>query len=157
MTLMISFDLRNLANWISPYLYKHINAKHAYVDIAFRKLLFISFSMSIGYIFKINPYQLNISMIHWLFSLYFSIFTISYLSRSATSLDDQIYLSLNSDWDLDEAFQNASEPILQLKVTKVINEGKTTHDMITNKIANDNTLLADKFVQWMQYTSIITL
>ncbi|EDV25420.1 uncharacterized protein TRIADDRAFT_55495 [Trichoplax adhaerens] len=62
------------------------------------------------------------------------IFAITYLSRSATSLDSQIYLALNSDWDLDEAFQNASDPILQLRVTKI-------------KLEDDEINLEDDIVQ----------
>lgn len=41
-------------------------------------------------------------------------FTISYLSRDKQN--QEMYLSLMSDWDLGMAFAGASKPFLQLKI-----------------------------------------
>jgi hypothetical protein len=49
---------------------------------------------------------------------------LSYTSReheherrpSAVAIGDRIYSSLNNDWDLDEAFLNASDPYLYIMV-----------------------------------------
>lgn len=44
----------------------------------------------------------------------FSDFTLSYLARDDEG--QEIYLSMLSDWDMDAAFQSASDPCLQIKV-----------------------------------------
>jgi len=43
----------------------------------------------------------------------YSDFTISYQSQDN---GQDVYLSMLSDWDMDAAFQNASDPCLKLKV-----------------------------------------
>lgn len=47
------------------------------------------------------------------FSYNFSDFTISYHSQDGAQ---DVYLTMLSDWDMDAAFQNASDPCLKLKV-----------------------------------------
>lgn len=46
--------------------------------------------------------------------MFFSDFTLSYLARDDEG--QEIYLSMLSDWDMDAAFQSASDPCLQIKV-----------------------------------------
>ena len=47
------------------------------------------------------------------FLIFSSDFTISYLSEDN---GQEVYLTMLSDWDMDAAFQNASDPCLRLKV-----------------------------------------
>lgn len=61
-------------------------------------------------------------LIHLLLSLD-SDFTLSYLAHDDEG--QEIYLSMLSDWDMDAAFQSASDPCLQIKVDlKPFEDGK---------------------------------
>ncbi|XP_060595681.1 uncharacterized protein LOC132749798 [Ruditapes philippinarum] len=66
--------------------------------------------------FSIDPQITSFEMLNNLLAKAFDIksdFTISYLSQDG---GQDVYLSMLSDWDMDAAFQNASDPCLKLKV-----------------------------------------
>lgn len=66
--------------------------------------------------FSIDPQITSFEMLQNLLAKAFDIqcdFTISYLSQDG---GQEVYLSMLSDWDMDAAFQNASDPCLKLKV-----------------------------------------
>ncbi|KAH3818719.1 TBC1 domain family member 25-like [Dreissena polymorpha] len=66
--------------------------------------------------FSIDPQITSFEMLQNLLAKAFDIkndFTISYLSQDGSQ---DVYLSMLSDWDMDAAFQNASDPCLKLKV-----------------------------------------
>ncbi|KAL4226691.1 hypothetical protein ACF0H5_014671 [Mactra antiquata] len=66
--------------------------------------------------FSIDPQITSFEMLQNLLAKAFDIqsdFTISYLSVDS---GQEVYLSMLSDWDMDAAFQNASDPCLKLKV-----------------------------------------
>lgn len=63
-------------------------------------------------------------IVHTLFDIVFCRdFSLSYMARDDEGQD--IYLSMLSDWDMDAAFQSASDPCLQIKVDlKPFDDGK---------------------------------
>ncbi|WAR25371.1 TBC25-like protein [Mya arenaria] len=66
--------------------------------------------------FSIDPQITSFEMLQNLLAKAFDIqsdFTISYASQDG---GQDVYLSMLSDWDMDAAFQNASDPCLKLKV-----------------------------------------
>ncbi|XP_069101136.1 uncharacterized protein [Argopecten irradians] len=82
--------------------------------------------------FSLDPQITSYEMLQHILASAFSIkgdFTLSYRTRDDEG--QEIYLSMLSDWDMDAAFQSASDPCLQLKVDlKPFEEGLDDWDII---------------------------
>ncbi|XP_041378086.1 LOW QUALITY PROTEIN: TBC1 domain family member 25-like [Gigantopelta aegis] len=95
--------------------------------------------------FSVDPQITSFEMLQGILAKAFEIkgdFTISYLASDSEGQD--VYLSMLSDWDMDAAFQCASDPCLKLKVDlKPFEEGSMDEwdviapvDVPQHKIAN---------------------
>ncbi|CAC5413076.1 TBC1 domain family member 25 [Mytilus coruscus] len=82
--------------------------------------------------FSLDPQITSFEMLQHIVASAFSIkgdFTLSYLARDDEG--QEIYLSMLSDWDMDAAFQSASDPCLQIKVDlKPFDDGLDDWDII---------------------------
>lgn len=82
--------------------------------------------------FSLDPQITSFEMLQSILARAFDIqsdFTISYLSEDN---GQEVYLTMLSDWDMDAAFQNASDPCLRLKVDlKPFDESLEDWDFVT--------------------------
>lgn len=79
--------------------------------------------------------------------LHFSDFTVSYLAKGEGG--QNTYLSMLSDWDMDAAFQTASDPYLKLKVDlRPFDDGRHSYIYIItilSTFSNTNILYQQNF------------